>query len=164
MDMMKSTMTTPHATPPMCSAMVLRSNCIASSWTSFFWLPGRALGELEVDGHRHDDGYRYAVQERRRVDPLPHGVGRRLVEQRDAAQHLHVRDLALRRDRALEDHDALHARLLGDVGVDGRHVLELLGLLDLPAHADGLHGRRRRVGQTAHDAAHDTAGHAALDT
>ena len=29
MDMMKSTMTTPHATAPMCSAMVLKSNCIS---------------------------------------------------------------------------------------------------------------------------------------
>ncbi len=28
MDMMKSRMTTAHATPPMCSAMVLKSNCI----------------------------------------------------------------------------------------------------------------------------------------
>ena len=67
------------------------------------------------------------------------------------------------RDRALEDHDALHAGLLRDVGVDRGDVLELLRLLDLAADAHRLDRGRRRVGQAADDAADDAAGHAALD-
>src|SRR3972149_3387858 len=98
------------------------------------------------------------------MPPLLHGVGRRRVEQRDAAQDLHVRDLALGRDRALQDHDALHPRLLRDVGIDGGDVLELLRLLDLSAHAHRLDRGWGSVRQPTHDAADDAARHAALDT
>src|SRR5262245_64883453 len=109
--MMKSTTTTAHATPPMCSAMVLRSNCIVRPPGLPCALLERArfvlLREPEVDGDGHDHGDRHAVQKGGSVDPLLDRFDGRGVEKGDATEHLHVRDLALRADRALEDHDAL---------------------------------------------------------
>src|SRR5438094_9519120 len=108
MDMIARTITTPQATPPMCSAMVLRSNCIALVLLLEWNLaPAHTSGQLEVDGYGHDDRHRHAVEQRRRVHPLLDRVDGGLVEQRDPAQDLHVRHPALGADRALEDHDAL---------------------------------------------------------
>jgi hypothetical protein len=120
------------------------------------------IRELEVNRDGHDDRHGHAVEQRRRVDPLLDGVDRRLVEEGDAPQDLHVRHLALGADRALQDHDALDARLAGDVRIARPHVLELLGLLDLAPDADRLH-RRRGIGQTADDTPDHTARHAAFD-
>src|SRR5260221_7324237 len=96
MDMMKSTITTAQATPPMCSAMDLISNSIARppglSFGVFEW----RLRQLEVDRHRHDDRYRHPVQQRGSVDPLFDRFDRRLVQQGDASEHGDVRDLPLR--------------------------------------------------------------------
>src|SRR5260221_11613113 len=144
MDMMRSTMTTAHATPPMCSAMVLISNGMGVLLESWVWHPpGRSrLGELEVYRDRHDDWNRHPVQQGRGVDPLFDRLDGGRVEQRNPPKHLHVGDLALGADRALEDDDALDAGLFGDVRVGRVHGLELLGLLDLSADPDGLHGGR----------------------
>src|SRR5260370_35447341 len=70
MDMMKSTMTTAHATPPMCSAMVLKSNCIARP--PGLWVCTRRSPLREPEGHddRHDDRNRHPVQQVRHVHPL----------------------------------------------------------------------------------------------
>ncbi len=57
--------------------------------------------------------------------PLLHRVERRLVEQRDRAQHLRVLDAAVGADRRLDDHDALHARRLRDRRIDRLDVLDL---------------------------------------
>src|SRR6266513_1513005 len=111
MDMMARTVTTPQATPPMCSAMVLRSNCMRPpGWCLFYRSrgPPRLSREPEVHGHGHDDRHGDAVEEGRRVDPLLDRLDGGGVEERDAAQYLHVGDLALGADRALQDHHALH--------------------------------------------------------
>src|SRR6185295_2831391 len=113
MDMIARTITTPQATPPMCSAMVLRSNCIALVLLLEWFGSGPFLGQLEVDGHGHDDRHRNAVEQRRRIDPLLDRIDGRLIEQRDPPQDLHVRHLSLGADRALEDDYPLDARLLG---------------------------------------------------
>src|SRR5262249_11641417 len=107
--MIARTMTTPLAIQPMLAHMCPRSICIARPPGLVLRNPRRArtLRELEVHGHGHDDRYRHAVQKRRRVDPLLDGFDRRLVEERDAPQHLDVGDLALRADRGLEDDDTL---------------------------------------------------------
>ena len=57
--------------------------------------PGRRALSLEVDRDGHDHRHGYAVQERRRVLPLTHGVQCGLIEQRDRAQDLRVDDLAV---------------------------------------------------------------------
>ena len=47
--------------------------------------PTGSTSEPEVDRDRHDHGDRHAVQESRREPPLPDGIGRGIVEQRDPA-------------------------------------------------------------------------------
>ena len=50
--------------------------------------------------------------------PLPHRVERRLIEQRNRAQHLRVLHRAIGADGGLDDDDALHARRLRDRRID----------------------------------------------
>src|SRR5688500_14275466 len=122
MDMITRTITTPQATPPMCSAMVLRSNCMRPPgwWSSFVSFPPWAASrQLEVHGHGHDDRHGDAVEEGRGVHPLLDGVDGGRVEQRYAAKDLHVGDLALGADGALQDHHALHPGLLRDIRIRG---------------------------------------------
>ena len=54
------------------------------------------LTQRELHGDGHDDRHRYVVEQRRRELPLPHGVERRLVEQRNRAEHPRVLHLAVR--------------------------------------------------------------------
>src|SRR5512134_3008683 len=93
-DMMNSTIVTPQATAPMCSAMDLRSNCMVRPPGLSFVVRGGGSGQLEVYRHRHDDRHRNAIQQGGRVDPLFYRFDRRLVQQGDAAEDGHVRDLA----------------------------------------------------------------------
>src|SRR5687768_4878737 len=46
--------------------------------------------EHEIDGDRHDHGYRHAVEQRRREFPLAHCLERRLIQQRDRSQQARV--------------------------------------------------------------------------
>src|SRR5712692_1509240 len=109
MDMMKSTMTTAHATPPICSAMVLKSNCIARP--PGLWVctrsDGPRLGEPEVHRDRHDDRNGHAVEQGRCVDPLLDSLDGGRVQQGDAPEDLDIGDLALGTDRALQDDHTL---------------------------------------------------------
>ena len=65
------------------------SPCLGSDWfvrvDRNLHQPDRSASEPEVDRDRHDHGDRHAVQEGRREPPLPDGIGRGIVEQRDPA-------------------------------------------------------------------------------
>ena len=60
-----------------------------------------ALLRREIDRHRHDDGLRRAVHERRHESPLSDGVERGLIEQRDRAEDARLRDVAFGVDQRL---------------------------------------------------------------
>jgi hypothetical protein len=60
--------------------------------------PPRLL-QREVHGDRQDDGNRHALEQRRREDPLAHGVEGSLIEQRNRTQDARVTHLAVGPDR-----------------------------------------------------------------
>jgi hypothetical protein len=70
------------------------------------------LRQGEMDGHRHHDRHRRAVEESRREFPLLDGVERGLIEQRDGSQDSGLCDATLLIDRDFHDHDALDASAL----------------------------------------------------
>src|SRR5687767_8333507 len=53
-------------------------------------LPGGDLIQSELYGDRHDHGHRHVVEQGRRVLPLPDGVDRGLIEQRNRTEDSHV--------------------------------------------------------------------------
>ena len=69
--------------------------------------------EREVDGQRHADRLGDAVQQGRRIAPLPDRVEGGLVEHRYRPQHPGFLDGAGLVDHRLDDHDALHLGVLG---------------------------------------------------
>src|SRR5262245_51488904 len=125
--------------------------------------------QIKRDSHRHDDRRWYVVQQRRRVLPLPHGVDRGLVEQRNRAEDFYVLHFAVSADGRFENHDPLNARRLRDLWVHGLHLLQLSRCLDLTADANWLRGwwrwwrGRGRIRQAADNAAGNTSRNAAFD-
>src|SRR5580704_15578855 len=178
-DMMASTNATPLATHPICAHIAIKSTVHPPSELRLVrQLAGRhshtgrsvELLQREVDGDGHDHRHRLSIERCRRDDPLLDGLERRRVEQRNRPQHLGVLHMAVRPDRRLDDHDALHARRLRDRRIDRLDILGLRRLLDVAA--DPHCGRRWRwrrwrrrwsLDQTADDAADRPADHPALD-
>src|SRR5262245_11651547 len=134
-DMMNSTRATPIAVGPIDwnistrfrppSITASSGKCVASllDRPRGYGAKLRLLTERELHRYRHDHGHRHAVQRGGRELPLPHRVERRLVEQRNRAEHPGIRHAAVRADDGFDDHDTLHARGLRDRGVDRRDVL-----------------------------------------
>src|SRR6185436_8698820 len=124
--------------------------------------------EREVHDDRHDHGDRFAVQQRRFVRPLPHGVERRLVQQRhDGMQHPRILNPAVRTDCRLDQHGAMRAQRQGTGWIDGLRVPDLsrrletgAGPYDKRASLSGL-GRARAANHAAGDATGHAASHAA---
>ena len=83
--------------------------------------------QAEVDGHRHQDGNRRAVDQRGLVPPLLDRGDRRRVELRHGTQHLDVAHLACRADGCFQDYDALNAGRPGHGGIDRRDIVDLCG-------------------------------------
>src|SRR5215470_12833662 len=80
-DMMTSTTPMPLAGVPIVPHISMR----------FISPPENGLTELlqrEIDGDRHDDRHRDAVQQRRRELPLLDRIERRLIQQWDRAENL----------------------------------------------------------------------------
>src|SRR5919201_7172642 len=136
-DMKKSTKATALATSPICCHIAIKSTGPSSSFVYGERIERSVLRLLQrkVYGHRHDDRHRHAVEERRRERPLPDRVERRLIEQRDRAQHLRVLNAAVGPNRRLDDDDALHARGLRDRRIHRLDILDFLRRLDVAANA-----------------------------
>src|SRR5262245_14781083 len=102
-DMTNRTMATPLATIPIVFHISIKSTVHPPSRqvyeSSYFeaelrFCPEPTMStrspEREVDGHRHDDRHRHAVEQGRRVRPLLHRVDRRLIEQGNRPEHLGI--------------------------------------------------------------------------
>src|SRR5204863_3875827 len=127
-DMKKSTKATAFATIPICCHIAIMSTVHPPSETKLL-VESQYSREsvVEADSNReslllqrevhrdgHDDGHGHPVEQRRREDPLAHGVECGLIEKRNRPQHLRFLHLAVGPDRRLDDHDALYARRLRD--------------------------------------------------
>src|SRR5215203_3745937 len=165
-DMKKRTKATAFATKPICAHISIKSReplsivrsllfrsrwgltptaCAFAGFAAWLWL--FRLPQSEIDGHRHDDRHRHAVQQRRRVLPLPDSLNGRRVEQWDRTQHAHILHAAVRADCRFENHDALHTRRLRDGRIRRRLISNFLWRLNCAADANRRRwGRRRRRG------------------
>src|SRR5258708_18899819 len=119
------------------------------------WGPRLSLltqSEIDVDGG--DNLHRFVVQKRRLVEPLLHGIGGGLNQQRMAAYHLKILNRAVLADDGVEPHGSGNTRLLGERGIRRHHLSDQVGRDHLAAHADALgvllldflDGRRRGRG------------------
>ena len=101
------------------------------------------LPQPEVDGDRHHDRYRGAVQQRRRVLPLPDSFECRGIQQGNRSKHPRVVNPPVGANRRRDDHHALHASGTGNRRIYGSRVVDLRGRPDIAANR---HRGPRRVG------------------
>ena len=90
----------------------------------------------KVDRDGHENRHGHAVQKRRRVLPLPHGVKRGLVEQRDRPHYLRVYDFPVGPNRRFDRDRPSDTRRLRNGGVDRLDVLDFFWCPDLTPDAD----------------------------
>src|SRR5437762_1489387 len=104
------------------------------SWAALRTPPRISL-EREIDRHCHQNVDWRAVHECRHEPPLPDGVERRLVEQRNGTSYARLGDGTISGDCDVDDDHAFHTRCLRVFGIDRPDIEDLLWRFDCTADA-----------------------------
>src|ERR1035437_6604931 len=143
------------------------SRAAAPGCGSQLLLDGGLVGQGVVDVDLGHDFHGFAVEQGLLIDPQPDGFERGGDQQRVAADHGQVDDVAFLADEGREVNYAGDAGLLGERRIDGFRLRDQFGLLDVAADGDPLGSVGRRRGRGGRSAgghgADDAAEDAALD-
>ena len=98
--------------------------------------PGELAAQREDNIYSGNHLHWLAVQESGLIAPLANGVKSRLNEQRVARKNFELNHRAVLGNDGLKPDGARNARRLGQLRINRAHLIDELGLLDVPALAD----------------------------